>query len=193
MGKGGGGGGVGRTGIQTAMQYWSPTVKPRNMMFRNLASALATGGGKGFKMPFVQQAVARSRSAGNAALANAHSGLRDVDPSIRSRVINRLSQQNTMSTKAIPTRVASGLIEAAPSLVNNAGGQVVGGMGIAGAGEEAATRNAAIRAQGFSALASGIAGGIGSAAGRSSVRAEEGSSGNANSWFDWFRRGASNG
>lgn len=166
MGKGGGGGsGVGRTGIQAAMGYWSPTVKPRNMLFRQMASALATGGGKGFKMPFVQQAMARSRAAGTAALAGARESMSGVDPNIRGRILNRMALANRQSTAQIAPRTANELIAKAPAFIANSGSSAVPALGVAASSEEAAMQAAAARAAGFSSMAAGAAAPLGTAVG----------------------------
>lgn len=166
MGKGGGSkSGVGRKGMQAAAGMLEGTTVPRNMMFRQLASALATGGGKGFKMPFVQQAMARSRAAGQQALAGARDTLGGVDANIRGRFINRLMRSNQQATANIGPEVASQMIASAPKAVIGGGETAAEAFKIGAAGEAAAQQAAATRAAGFSSLVAGLASGGGSAAG----------------------------
>lgn len=207
MAKGGGASsGVGSKGIEAALGMYSPTIRPRNMMFRQLASALQTGGGKGFKMPFVQGAVARSRAIGQQALAGAREDLGGLDANLRGRILNRMSRQQQQTTAGIGPRVAAEMIQQAPALIANTGAAAVPALGVGAAGEEAAARAAAIRAQGFSQLASGIASGVGSAAGAFGGGAGGGAAGASgalaqgagttagaapatSTWFDKFRLG----
>lgn len=197
MGKSGGSGGLGGKGIQAALGYLGPTTQPRRQLFRQMASALATGGGKGFKMPFVQQAQARSMAAGHQALAGASDTLRGFDPSTRGRVMNRISRLQQQNTAGIAPRVAQQMASAAPAFTSGQGGSAAGGMSIASAGMESAQRAAAIRAQGFANLASSLAGAVGGAVGQYGTSAETAPGGGPaqpekvpvppDSWFARFR------
>ncbi len=173
MGKSGGSGGLGGKGIRAALGYLGPTTMARKQLFRQMASALTTGG-RGAKIPFIQQAMARSTAAGKQALAGASASLSGLDvartrgdetANIRGRIINRISQMQRQGTAGIAPRVAQQFISAAPSFISGQGGAAAGGMGIASAGMEAAQRAASIRAQGFANLASSLAGAAGGVAG----------------------------
>ena len=199
MGKSGGSGGLGGKGIQAALGYLGPTTQPRRQLFRQMASALATGGGKGFKMPFVQQAVARSNAAGKQALAGSSSILSGFDPAIRGRIQNRIARMQQQSAGAIAPRVAQQLASGAPAFTSGQGGAAASGMSIAGAGMEGAQRAAAIRAAGFSSLAQSLGGAAGTVAGSyapstvpgiaspEAIQVPSYSGGRPVSWFDRFR------
>lgn len=160
MGKGGGRTGAGRSAMQAGLGYWTPSVKPRNLMFKQLASALATGG-KGMRMPFAQQAQMRSAEAGQAAVRGADSTLANLDPAARSMIINRIMQTNKAATNSIAPSIASRLIQAAPGIVTGGAAPINAGFANVATGMDQAVQRQAIVNRGYSELANGI----GSAAG----------------------------
>ncbi len=164
MGKGGGGG-VGRDAIKAgASTFWS-SQGARKAVFQQLNSALRTGGGAGFKSGVVQAGVSRSLAAGRQALAGAGADTAGMDPSVRSRVINRLIQSGKNDVSRMGPAFAAKLIGQAPAAFNAAGAGSAGLMDVAGAGEAAGRQAAAIRAQGWANAASAVASSAGRAAG----------------------------
>jgi len=158
-------------------QIFGQTNAARNMLFKQLASALQTGGGKGFRMPFVQQAVARSRAAGTAAMAGARGGLAGVDASIRNRVLNRMSMTNRQITSQIPTAVASQMIQQAPSTALGQVGPAAAGLATGISGQQAGIEATVSRMKAFSQMMGQIAQAVGSKTEGDFMRSNPGTSG----------------
>lgn len=159
MGKGGGGGSIAKSSIQSAAtQFWQ-SQGARKAVFKQLESALRTGGGPGFKSGVVQTGIARSRAAGMDALRNAGTATAGLDPSIRSRLLNRISQSTAGAVNRMGPSFANALIgQAAPALGAGAGASA-DAMRVAASGEIAGLEASAARAQGIAnAVASGASG-----------------------------------
>jgi hypothetical protein len=199
-----GGGGVGSAATRAgASQFWASNPA-RVAMFKQLASALSTGG-CGMRSGFVHGAIARSREMGVQALRNASGGLSGVDPSIASRVLNRISRTNDAATGSISTNFAKSMIDQAPAAILGAAQGQNAGYQAAAIGEEGAQRAVQTRAAGWGSAASSMSGILGSLAARqldkmsdptSKVPASGGtgtapgpwaSSYVAPTWFDRFR------
>ncbi len=195
-----GGGGVGSAATRAgASTFWSSNPA-RRAAFKTLASALATGG-RGMKSGFVQQAVARSREAGMQALRTAGGSMAGTDPSIASRVLNRISRTNMAATNSIGPSFAQAMIDQAPAALTGAAAGVNAGYQAQATGEAAAAQAAQTRAAGWGAAANGVASGVGSAVERltrpsdtpPNTTTTPGTAGpwfqgyQAPSWFDRFR------
>jgi hypothetical protein len=164
MGKGGGSG-VGSNAIKAgAANFWQ-SQGARKAVFEQLNSALRTGGGAGFKSGVVQSGVARSLAAGRQALAGASDSLGGADPSVRSRVLNRIMQGTKGEVSRAGPAFAAQLINQAPAALNAAGAGQAGAMQVAAGGEMAGREAASIKAQGWSNAASAVASSLGRAAG----------------------------
>lgn len=143
------------------LQIQNESKPARTMMFRQLASALATGG-RGMKMPFVQKAMASSRAAGVQSMRNAGTEMAGVDPSIRGRVLNRISRTNQQATSQIPISVAAQMIEAAPGAALSQVGPAAANFTTGISGQQAAVEASVARAKAFSHMMAQIAEGLGS-------------------------------
>jgi hypothetical protein len=165
MGKGGMPSGISSQAMGAAQSIMNISNPARRAMFKQLASALQTGGGRGFKSGFVQQAVANSTEATQAAMRGASSSLpSSMDPSIRGRVLNRIAMGGRREAGAIGPGFAQKLITAAPAAFGAATQNQVAGYNVANAGTAATLQAAATRAAGYGNAAASVAGAAGEAA-----------------------------
>ena len=109
---------VGKGSMDAAQNMFLGSNGARRAVFRQLSSALSTGGGKGFKSGFAREAVTRSNEANTASLRNASASLpANMDPSIRGRVLNRIAQTNKQVTAGIGPGFANALIAQGPKAI----------------------------------------------------------------------------
>ena len=165
MGKGGGGGTVSRDSLQSAAKYFWQSQPARRAVFSQLTSALKTGGGPGFKSGVVQQGIARSQAAGQAAMANAGTQLAGSPDMLRSRIINRISQSTKESASRMGPSFANALIGQAPTVIGAGGAAQSDLSRVAASGEIAGLEAAATKAAGWGNAAASLAGAGGRVAG----------------------------
>lgn len=164
MGKGGGSA-IGSGSMEAAAKMFQGSGGARKAMFKQLASALATGG-RGMRSGVVQQAMARSRAGANFATTNAAAMLSPTIPGdIRGRVLNRISQTGAQNTAGIAPAYAAALAAKAPAAIFGANDTSAGMSGIQMAGEASALQAAQTRAAGWANAAQSVAGAAGTAAG----------------------------
>ncbi len=156
------GGGVGSAATRAGAKTFWQSQPARAAVFKTLASMLATGG-RGTHVGLIQQAVARSREAGMAALRTAGGSMAGLDNGIASRVLNRISRTNMAATNSIGPSFAQAMIDQAPAALTGAAAGVNAGYQAQATGEAAAAQAAQTRAAGWGAAANGVASGIGSA------------------------------
>lgn len=124
----------------------------RRMMFKQLASALATGG-RGMKMPFVQKAVASSLNAGKAALGNAAAGMNPATAgNVRGRILGRISRTNQQTAANIAPTTAATMIEQAPKVAMGAAPAAGAAYSTGISGQQAAVEASVARARAFSGM-----------------------------------------
>jgi len=152
--------GGGAAAQRGATQLWTQSNPARKAMFRQLASVLATGG-KGAKMPFIQNAVAQSRDAGMAALRGASESLSGVAPEQRSMILNRIGRTNLKMTGDIAPSIASQMIAQAPAAALGTSGPSAAGFSISTSGQQAATEATVARARAFSGMMAKIGSALG--------------------------------
>lgn len=169
MGKGGGSS-ISSNSIQSAAKQFWQSQGARRATFRQLNSALRTGGGPGFKSGVVQAGVQRSLAAGKQALAGAGDAMSSADPSLRSRVLNRISQSTKGSVARMGPSFANALIGQAPAALGAGSAAQADAMRVAGSGEIAGLEASAMRAQGIASAVASAAGGAGRLAGHYAAR-----------------------
>lgn len=189
MGKGGMPSGVSGQAMGAAQNIMQLSNPARRAMFKQLASALQTGGGSKFKSGVVQTAVANSKEASQAAMRGASASLpAGMDPSIRGRVLNRIAMSGRSAAGAIGPGFAQKLITATPTALGAATQNQVAGYQVANAGQGAMLQAAATRSSGYANAASSIAGAAGTAIGDMSdeAKAKVGNAVNPVTWYDKF-------